>query len=396
MNNISKLDKNNCTGCRMCEKICPVNAINMIENEEGFIEPKIDEQLCVNCGLCYNKCPQINSIVNNVLEELEVYAVKNINLEEQKESSSGGMFSVLANYVLDKNGTVYGCAFNSELVAEHIRIDNKKNLYKLRGSKYVQSNTKNTFVQVKEDLLNNMYVLYSGTPCQIAALKSYLGKEFDNLILIDILCHGVPSPYLFKEYKFWLEKKYNSRIYDYNFRNKEKIYWGFGYGIKLTLKEKHKYIYGDDDKYVYAFSKGITLREACYNCKYCSSKRMGDITIGDFWGIEKIYPKLYDKHGVSLVIVNTENGRKIFDELKYNLKFEKIPFNCIKDTTTLNNPCEKPANRSDIYMRLKKDGFENILKINKIFKIKAIIKKIIPSSIKVKIRQFKIYFKRML
>lgn len=391
MKNISELDKNNCTGCRMCEKICPVNAIKMIENKEGFIEPKVDEEVCISCGLCARRCPQINSIENNDrLDKIEVYAAKNVNVEEQKESSSGGIFSVLANYVLDKNGTVYGCAFNDDLVAEHIRIDNKKELYKLRGSKYVQSNTRNTFVEVKEDLLNDKYVLYSGTPCQIAGLKSYLGKEYERLILIDILCHGVPSPYIFEKYKFWLEKKYNSKIYNYSFRNKEKLYWGLGYGIKLKLKDKFKYINGDEDKYMYSFSKGITLREVCYNCKYCNKNRIGDITIGDFWGIEKIYPRLYDKYGVSLVIINSLKGKMIFKELCSNLNFEEIPFSIIKDTTTLNNPCEKHVNRSNIYEKIKIDGIEKTLKIKSSLRIKAKLKKMIPDFVKLKIRQWKI------
>ena len=198
MENISKLNKNNCTGCRMCEQICPVNAIKMIENKEGFIEPVIDKTKCINCGLCSKRCPQLNEIKREDYK-MEVYAAKNKNIEEQKSSSSGGVFSVLANYVLENNGIVFGCAFNDNLIAEHIGIEDKNELYKLRGSKYVQSNTKNTFKDVKENLENSRMVLYSGTPCQIAGLKQFLGKEYDNLYTVDLVCHGVPSPKLFKK-----------------------------------------------------------------------------------------------------------------------------------------------------------------------------------------------------
>ena len=201
-NTIDLLNKHyKCTGCRMCVQICPVKAIDMKENEEGFFEPIINKEKCIKCGLCFKRCPQLNDVkVGKKINSHKVFAMKNKNTEEQKNSSSGGVFSVLARYVLENNGAVYGACFDEKLKLEHIRIDKQENLYKLRGSKYLQSNTKNTFELVKNDLNKGVKVLYVGTPCQIAGLKNYLGKDYEELLLVDLVCHGVPSQKLFDKY----------------------------------------------------------------------------------------------------------------------------------------------------------------------------------------------------
>lgn len=389
MNNISILNKKNCTGCRMCEQICPVNAIKMIENEEGFIEPTVDEKKCINCGICSKKCPQLNDIEYKRLENLEVYAAKNRNIDEQKKSSSGGVFSAIANYVLENEGIVYGCAFNKEFVAEHIGIQKKNELYKLKGSKYVQSNTMDTFNNVKEYLNKNKIVAYSGTPCQIAGLKNFLGKEYENLITIDLLCHGVPSPKTFKEYIKYLENKSGKKIQNYEFRNKEKQYWNLGYKIKITFEENEaKFINGDEDIYTNAFSKGIMLREVCYNCKYTNNKRMGDITLGDFWGVDKTYPKLYDKNGVSVILVNTLKGKEILDKIKKEIIIDEVEYEEVENyADTLKQSCERNDERNKIFEKIEKEGIYNILK--KKISIKSKIKKYIPSMLRLKLKEIK-------
>ncbi len=389
MNNISKLDKNNCTGCRMCEKICPVNAINMIENEEGFIEPKIDEKLCVNCGLCYNKCPQINKIENYRMDNVETYAAKNVNYKELKESSSGGIFSALSNFILDKNGVVYGCAFNNELVAEHIRVDNKENLYKLRGSKYVQSNTQNTFVEVKEDLLKDKYVLYSGTPCQIAGLKAYLEKEYEKLITVDLVCHGVPSPKLFRKYKENLEKRYNSQIKNYEFRNKEKNGWGLN--AKITFKNgKIIYCPVNLDSYYKSFLKSINYREVCYKCKYSNIKRISDITLADYWGVENVHPDFYDEMGVSAIIINTLKGKNILFEIENTILLKNTDLlKIIERNRNLENSSIRISQRNHIYNEIDTLSYKKYEKKKLYFKknIKDIIKNLIPLKVKKKLKQ---------
>ena len=390
MSTIVELDKNKCTGCRCCEKVCPVNAIQMIENKEGFIEPRIIEEKCINCGLCFKRCPQLHDVyIKNKLENIKILAAKSKDINNQKSSSSGGIFSVLATYILKQEGIVYGCAFNSELIAEHIRISNTSEIYKLKGSKYVQSNTKNTFSLCKQDLENNKKVLYSGTPCQIAGLKSFLGKEYDKLITVDLLCHGVPSPMLLKKYIQFLEEKNNAKIINIEFRNKEKAYWGLGYKIKVTFENnKTKFFNGDEDIYTNAFTQGSTLREACYNCGYTNLCRQGDITLGDFWGVEKTYPKLYDKNGISLLLVNTDKGNKIIELLNNSLYTYHIEYNKIeKYTDTLKFSCNRKEKRNTIYSDLESMQIQNVLKNNKIIKKK--IKNSIPYFIRLIIRKIR-------
>lgn len=384
MKNINELDKNNCTGCRMCEQICPVKAIEMVENKEGFIEPKVNEEKCINCGLCFKRCPQLNDVKNNRLDEIKVYAAKNKNIEEQKESSSGGIFSILANYVLENNGIVYGCAFNSNLIAEQISIESKEELYKLRGSKYVQSNTQNTFTEAKKDLENNRLVLYSGTPCQIAGLKAFLNKDYDNLITVDLVCHGVPSPKLFKKYLEYLEKKYKSRVINYEFRNKEKNGWGLTSKVVFDNGKKI-YINANLDAYYKSFLKSYTYREVCYNCKYANSNRISDITLADYWGIQKQIPEFYDKQGISAMLINTKKGFEFFKQLKQNMiAKESNIYSVIKENHNLEYPSERVNLRENVYQNIDEKKFENYIKEDLKYKkeLKDQIKKFIPTNIK--------------
>lgn len=391
MNNISKLDKCKCTGCRMCEQICPVNAIKMIENSEGFLEPAIIEEKCINCGICANKCPQLNEIKSTRLEEIQVYAAKSKNIEVQKQSSSGGLFSNFVDYIFDNNGIVYGCAFNNDIKAEHIRIESREELCKLRGSKYVQSDIKDTFIQAKQDLENGKLVLYSATPCQIAGLKQFLEKDYDNLITIDLVCHGVPSPELFKKYVKYLEEKYNSKIIEYQFRSKEKNSWGLNLKIKFD-NNKVKYIPMTFDSYYKAFIQGKTYRECCYSCKYANEKRIGDITIADYWGIEKEHSEFYDENGVSAIIINTSKGLQIWNQIKNKIDYVQSSVEKVKNKNhNLNEPTYKTEDRENIYKNLKNKEFKDYIRDDLKFKceIKDVIKNMIPGNLKRKLKKLK-------
>lgn len=379
-----------CTGCRMCAQICPVKAINMKENEEGFFEPIINKKKCIKCGLCLKRCPQLNDVeIVDKIDNTKVLAVKNRNLKELKKSSSGGIFSVLARYVIENNGAVYGACFNDKFKLEHIRIEKQESIYKLRGSKYLQSNIQNTFELVKSDLNNDINVLYVGTPCQIAGLKNYLGKSYDNLLLIDILCHGVPSQKIFDEYIAWLGKKNKSKVIGYDFRNKEKSVWELGYIPKINFENgKSKYIYGNSDIYITSFLNGNTLMEACYNCKYTNKERISDITIGDFWGVNEIYPELYDEKGISLVLINTVKGNKVISDIKSDIFIKEIEIErVLKYAQPLCKTIERPRNRdTDI---IKIIGNLKDSKISNVFGIKEVIKRYIPIGIRKKIKKIK-------
>lgn len=393
MENISILNKKDCTGCRMCEQICPVNAIKMVENKEGFIEPVVDEEKCINCGLCAKRCPQLNNVKDKRQEKIKVYAAKNKNIEEQKHSSSGGIFSIFANYIIENNGVIYGCAFNEKFEAQHIRIENKEELVKLRGSKYVQSNTRDTFSQAKKDLENNKLVLYTGTPCQIAGLKSFLGEQYQNLLTIDLICHGVPSQKLFTKYLKYLEEKYKSKIIEYDFRNKEKNPWGLNLKIKFE-NGKIKYIPARLDPYYKSFLNGDTYRESCYNCKYANTNRIGDITLADYWGIEKEHSEFYDANGVSAIIVSTNIGQVFFDKIKDNIDYIESSIEKVKNKNdNLKLSSKRNEIRNNIYDNLDKKTFKKYmredLKFN--YDIKEVIKNIIPRKIKkiIKTRRLK-------
>ena len=390
-NTIDLLNKHyKCTGCRMCAQICPVKAIDMKENEEGFFEPIINKEKCIKCSLCFKRCPQLNDVkIEKKINISKAFAVKNKNLEEQKKSSSGGIFSVLARYVLKNNGVVYGAAFNENFKLEHIRIDKQESLYKLMGSKYLQSNTQNTFELVKKDLNDGVNVLYVGTPCQIAGLRSYLGKDYEDLLLVDLVCHGVPSQKLFDKYLTWLKKKNNSSIIEYEFRSKEKNSWGLNLKVKFE-SGKERYIPANLDPYYKTFLNGSTYRECCYNCKYAKIERVGDITIADYWGIEKEHPDFYDKNGVSAVIINTNAGFKAFENIKDEVEYrdteiEKI----IAKNKNLKEPTTRNNIRTEAYKNIDIKKFKKYSKQNLKFRknIKDIIKNLIPIKIKNKIKK---------
>lgn len=381
--NISRLVlHNDCTGCRMCEQICPKSAIGMIENNEGFLEPQIDKSKCINCGLCLKKCPQYNNNLGNT--PIKCYAGKNKNIEQLKIGSSGSIFKIIADYVIDNSGAVYGAAFNENLDLNTIRVVNKNDLIKLTGSKYIQCNTNKTFKTVKDDLQSEKFVLYTGTPCQIAGLKSYLNVEYDKLITIDLVCHGVPSHKLFNEYIKYLEKKYNSKVINYNFRCKEKNGWGLN--SKVILKNGEvKYINSNLDCYYKSFLDAKTYREVCYNCKYANINRVGDITLADYWGIQKVHPNFDPDLGASAIMINTKKGEYVFKNIKNKVEFIETDIQKIAlQNKNLIKPSDRPQVRDFVYNDLCKKDFKIYIKENLKFnkKLKDIVKNIIPVRIK--------------
>lgn len=388
-NNVQNMmnQKKQCTGCRACEQLCPKNAIHMVEDEEGFLTPEVDHNLCINCGICANKCPQLRNIEKKV--EQECYAAKIKDKETLMNSSSGGIFSVLANHVLKQNGKVYGAIFTEDLQIEHIGIDKISEMKKLRGSKYVQSNTKNTFSEVKQDLENGKKVLYSGTPCQIAGLKNYLGKKYENLFTVDIVCHGVPSPQLFKKYINNIEDKYKGKITNFSFREKEKRGWGLNLKIQL---DNGKVIqkFADLDPYYKSFLAGDIYRESCYECKYANNNRVGDITLADYWGIEYEHPEFIDNNGISAVMVQTKKGKNMWKEIEEEI--ESIPTTIekiAKHNHNLKQPTKRKSIRNNVYKGLENKEFNKYCKENLYFKkkLKDRIKSLISEESKRKLKK---------
>ena len=308
-----------CCGCAACLNKCPKNAIVMKENKQGYSYPDIDKNKCISCGLCEKVCPILNKLKKSKIQNQKFYAVKNKNEEIRSISSSGGVFNEIADYFLKNNGVVYGAIFTKDFKVNHIRAEKESDKNKMRGSKYVQSDIQDVYKNIERDLKENKQVLFSGTPCQIAAVKKYLGKEEENLVTCDIICHGVSSPKVFREYLKMQSKKFKSEITSVSFRSKK--IKGFIQSMEIGFKNGQRYLQKlYKDVYGYSFLNEILIRYSCFDCPYSNINRIGDITLGDFWGIEHITKSFDDKKGVSLVIINTNKGKEIFDNIKENFQ----------------------------------------------------------------------------
>ena len=300
------------------------------------------------------------------------FVIQSINNEIIKKSSSGGMFAQLAKYVLSQNGVVFGCAM--ERVEEgfdvkHIFIEKETDLCKLQGSKYVQSRIGNTIKQAKEFLNNGRLVLFSGTPCQIAGLKTYLKQDYDNLLTIDLSCTGTPPLKLFNDYIRFLEAKYQKKIINFEFRNKEKMGWACGNALITFERDNQRILYNNISSYLYFFMNGISEQERCFSCKYAGIKRISDITVADAWGIDQEYPELlrnkFDKNkGISLVLINTNKGELFFNKIKEHVNYEEIILNKLrKYNHPLRHPSIKNKLREKYLETYKKNGYEGLEKI---------------------------------
>lgn len=262
----------------------------------------------------------------------KVYAVKHRNIHTRMASRSGGIFTALSDYVLEKNGVVYGCILNDKMIAVHSRAATVEERNKMRGSKYIQSDIGDTFISAKKDLDNGSLVLFSGTSCQLAALKSFLGVEYNNLLCVDILCHSVPSPVVWKSHVSMHEKANNAECIEADFRNKKEFGWG-AHIETLYLKKNEKVISDHNTDFVKLFYKAFITRPSCSKCPYKSINHPSDITIADYWGIEKAAPGFSDNKGVSLVLINSEKGEDIFKAVSENLELKK---------TSINNSMQMP------------------------------------------------------
>jgi len=367
--------KINCCGCTACMNICPKKAITMKEDEEGFLYPVIDKEKCIQCGLCKKVCAFQNGIeIEERLEKFKVYAAKNKIDNFRLKSSSGGMFVAISDYVLKNNGVIYGVAFDKNFKAQHIRAENEKDRNRCLGSKYSQSELNQIFKLVKQDLENGKLVLFTGTPCQVAGLNSFLANmDRNNLILVDIVCHGTPSPKLFQEYINYIEKKRKSKIKEFYHRAKD---LGWVHNEKIVY-ENNK----NEDKsnlsqaWKNIFYSHLALRPACYNCPYTNTKRISDITIADFWGIEKFTPEFVDKKGVSLVIVNTKKGSEMFENIKKDIEYiEKNIDEAKEKNPNLVKPTDCPDNRERFWEEYEQNGIEYILKKYGRYNFKYIVK----------------------
>lgn len=353
-------DRFHCTGCGSCYNSCPHSALTMQPDDEGFLQPKIDSSKCIGCLLCEKHCPEVNPIVCLDYSRQKVYAV--IFYDDRKKSSSGGAFSMLAKWILKKGGIVYGASIDRNMKVCHICVEKEADLAKLRGSKYVQSNLKDTYSKIRQDLRQNKIVLFSGTGCQIGGLYAFLnGQRYEGqLYTVDIVCHGVPSQGIFDAYLEKLKKSTRLRrgtgfanIEGFRFRKLDS--WDYRPAVQLT-KSKWKILTLADNSYMDAFFEGYTFRESCFRCQYCNTERIGTFTLADFWGVGQMKKKFRPNvaAGVSLLIDNSGMLQNIRSELGNAYIEERSMEEAVAKQTNLKHPVER-SDKRDIAYKLMMD-----------------------------------------
>jgi len=316
-------EKKNCCGCGGCMNVCPKHCITMKADNEGFLYPEIDKDACVNCGLCEKVCPVVNCKPDIPFEQT-AYLVQNKDEVVRRESTSGGAFTTISEYVIKQGGVIFGAAYDDKFRVHHMYVEEKTELWRFRNSKYVQSNTEKTFSQAEKFLKEGRMVCYSGTPCQIEGLKRYLRRKYENLITVDIVCHAVPSPLVWNKYVEMQQEQFGTGISNIIFRDK---HYGYKYST-MTIKDKdgkEVYTYGiDTDPMLRAFFSNICDRPSCYDCKFKKRYRVSDFTLWDCYEVDKFDKNLDDDKGTTRVLVHSEKGREMLKKIESDITFAEV------------------------------------------------------------------------
>lgn len=350
--------RDSCIGCGVCVKKCPHSAIKMVKNTDGFMSPKIDLKKCTHCNICRNKCPVNQNQSEKKTVKVEAYAAINLNEKERNNSTSGGIFSVLAKEILNNNGVVYG-SYMENNKARHIRITKEKDLNKIRGSKYIQSSILEIYDELKKDLNTKKNVLFCGTPCQIGAIQAFLGKEYSNLLLVSLMCHGVMSQSVFEKYIKELEQEKNTKIKKFKFRTKRNKWTQASIEYDDNKKiQVEKFI---ENALMQLYLKNYILRFSCYDCKFRETNNKADIILGDFWGIEVVDSEMLDENGVSALIINSKKGKEFFDNYNITQKIKIKPENIediIRYNPVLIKSVNMPKDRKKALVDLKNNSIK--------------------------------------
>ena len=386
---VSIVNPDDCCGCTACASICPHDAIIMQPDVMGFLYPVVDATKCVNCGLCQKVCAFNDGYDRSRnLPKPIAYGARHKDMEQVATSRSGAAFIALSDVVLKAGGVVYGAGYTDHFRVVHKRATTPQERDEFKGSKYVQSDLTGVFRQVKKDLQNGLTVMFSGTPCQTSGLASYIGKRLgENLFLVDIVCHGVPSPYIWRDFIEYVEKKHGDTVCWVNFRDKEKFGWA-------AHHETFKFIKGGGNKveFTFLFYRHIIFRHSCGKCHFTNTCRPSDITIADFWGWEKTRPDFNrDDKGVSLLLINTEKGRRLFELAKENLDLfpDKLE-DCLQPN--MQHPTRIHPNRMDFERLYVRRGYLAVMKrygdIGLRYKLVRPFLKLLSSETKLKLKRF--------
>lgn len=360
--NISILQHEDCCGCKACGDVCPVNCISFIEDVEGFEYPHVELTSCISCGKCIRNCPEINTRFNELFTT--AYASYALDNNERHAGSSGGVFGLLATEVIKRGGKVWGASFDKDLKLKHNCASTINELKPLMRSKYLQSDTSGCYAHIIGDIKDGKLVLFSGTPCQCNAVQNAAGSNSDNLITIEVVCHGVPSQNLFDRTIAWIERCNNYKINSFSFRSKYKnALHPQAYSYTYTKKGKTKIKNGlhYQNPFYFGFQKYITLRPSCYRCKWARPERCSDITLGDFWGVENYDSSLDAKTGISMVITNTDKGAKLFNQLLRDNKLfvKRVPLSvAIENNGCLSSPTALKPDRQLLFNSLVTESFD--------------------------------------
>lgn len=360
---LNTLDKKECSGCTACLHICPKQCISMKQDDEGFLYPVVDKDICINCGLCEKVCPVATPIYKN--EKEDVYAAYVKNISQRIQSTSGGIFCVVAEWVIEQGGIVYGAAFDVNFKLRHIGVDAIQELNKLKGSKYLQSDLGNVFSEIKTYLLQGRWVYFTGVGCQVAGLNAFLRKEYDTLITSDLVCHGVPSQLMFDWHMDYLREKVKGNIISYSFRDCKG--WGVCETYEYVSQTRGRRIKNLRDyslsPYLYSFMWAFNYRYSCYDCKFAKVPRQGDITLADYWGVKKYFRELDASKGVSLILINSKKGEYVWEKIKHKTEFYKSNLeNAAEKNGNLIHATKMPAIRTYCYDLIRQRGYESVAK----------------------------------
>ena len=363
MNILENFRKELCCGCGACVNVCPVNAISYGKDEYGFIVPNVDSERCVSCGKCVKVCPYQNS--NTSPEQVFspiTYAALNNDVNIAKDSSSGGVFYALAKNVIEKNGVVFGAKTDNSFRVSHTSVESVSDLRALQKSKYVQSFSGNSYSKVKSFLKDGRCVLFSGTPCQIAGLNSFLQNyEYEKLLTVEVVCHGVPNQDFFDDYRKNLELKIG-KIKEYTFRYKMKSENGMKWYSSYVTAKKRFVRNWPEDSFNYYYMKSLIYRDSCYSCRFASSKRQADVTLCDYWHWNDLHGNDFrHKSSVSGVVVNSQKGLRVIDEISSSLKMAESDFDYLAShNSCLIRPCGEKKDRKLLLEKWKKEGYAAI------------------------------------
>ncbi len=352
-------NKRDCCGCGVCLNTCPQSCITMTPDSEGFFYPRVDKNVCINCGMCERTCPEINMLIPHD-EKTQAFACKSIDEDVRKISSSGGVFYLLSRLILSKGGIIAGPLFDVRYRLHHCIIEDEQQLKQAVGSKYVQSDTGIIYKKLRRILETGTLVLFSGTPCQISGLKNYLGKDYENLVMQDIICHGVPSPMVWEKHVRYLESK-GKEIKNIRFRDKTNG-WRT-YSLKANFEDGKEYCKPSyKEPYLKMFSRDLTLRPSCFSCPFKGKERASDITLGDFWGIENVCPQMDDNMGTSLAIVHTYKGLQLFNGIKDELIISSVDADeALKYNGAALRPATTVENREQFFIDVIEDKYEDVI-----------------------------------